>query len=282
MTYDHKIDRNSPGCLVFLVDQSASMAEPIAGAEQSKASAVADQLNGLLFELVQRCSKAHGEPPRAYFSIAVIGYRTNAGARPIVESCLSEELTESQLVTTTDLALAPRRLEDRKRNTPSGTQTTFRFPVWIDPVSQGGTPMCKAFDVAGAIVRSWVDEHVDGFPPIIINLTDGEATDGDPIVWADRIRGLKTSDGGVLLFNVAISSEAHKPVMFPHSDDAIDDKYGKALFSISSPLPEFMLTAARMQNIEVQPGSRGFALNADFQAVMTFLNIGTQVSQLLR
>src|SRR5205823_5033685 len=102
MTYNRRIDRNSPGCLVFLIDQSSSMEDPIGGAQQSKAGAVAEQLNCCLFELIQKCSKAHGEPPRSYFSVAVIGYGTHDDGVAIVGSCLSES-ADRRFVTTTDL-----------------------------------------------------------------------------------------------------------------------------------------------------------------------------------
>lgn len=282
MAYTTRIDRNSPGCLIFLIDQSTSMSEPIAGAEQSKASAVADQLNGILFELIQRCSKAHGEAPRPYFSVAVIGYGTTQDGQPVIGSCLPEKIADRFLVTTTDLAYNPKRLEQRQRTLPSGQTTTFRFPVWIDAKAEGGTPMCATLNLAGQLVRSWIDDHPNGFPPIVINLTDGESTDGDPAGWAQRVRGLKTADGAVLLFNVAISSQDAKPVMFPSRVDGITDRYGQGLFAMSSELPEFMRDAARQGGFAVDPGARGFAMNANFQSVMTFLNIGTQVTQLLR
>lgn len=58
-------------------------------------------------------------------------------------------------------------------------QTTVQFPVWMDPVANGGTPMTRALGYADDLVARWVDEHPGGFPPIVLNLTDGESTDGE-------------------------------------------------------------------------------------------------------
>lgn len=282
MTYTRRVDRNSPGCLIFMIDQSASMSERISGGDLSKASAVAEQLNGILYELIQRCSKSHGEPPRPYFGVAVLGYCTDGSGNPIVGSRLTGQLLGKELVWTTDLALNPLRLEQRERTNAAGQRATFRFPVWIDAFADGGTPMCNAFDAVGRIARSWVDQYPDGFPPIVLNLSDGESTDGDPAEWARRLTSLRTSDGNVLLFNIGISTAALPPTMFPNSSAGINDPYGRALFEISSPLPEFMLTAAKQQGFQVEQGARGFGLNADLRSLMTFLNIGTSVGHLLR
>ena len=64
MAYERRLDRNNPGCMVFLVDQSGSMNEPVAGEQRSKADAVAEALNNLLYELVLRCIR--GEIGRAH------------------------------------------------------------------------------------------------------------------------------------------------------------------------------------------------------------------------
>jgi len=61
----------------------------------------------------------------------------------------------------------------------------IRFPIWFDPVANGGTPMCQALMRAQDILRTWFAQHPGCFPPIVINITDGEATDGDPLVAAD-------------------------------------------------------------------------------------------------
>ena len=280
--YTQRVDRATPSCIVFLVDQSASMYDPMAGTETPKSAVVAEQINSTLMELIQRCSKSHTEPPRPYFGVAVIGYRTDQSATPIVESCVNVPGQNGDLAWTTDLAQHPLRVEDRTRQTSDGP-LSYRMPIWIEALNDGGTPMCSAFDRAGRIVHSWVQTYPGSFPPIIINLTDGAATDGDPTVWADRVKTLQTTDGQVLLFNIMLASGgALEPVMFPHDVNQLNGKYAQQLFQMSSELPEFMVTAAIRQGYRAEPGARGMSMNADFRAVVSFLNVGTSVGHLLR
>lgn len=264
-----------------MIDQSASMAESISGEVRvSRASAVADQLNGLIYELIQRCTKSLSEPPRPYFAVSVVGYRTDSEGKSIIGPLLGGALADRPWVWTTDLAQHPLRLEERQQTTPAGVQR-FTMPVWIDPLSTGGTPLCGAMNYVGRLVRSWVDQYPDSFPPIVINLSDGESTDGDPTDWATRLRGLATSDGNTLMFNLDVSAGS-APLLFPDAVSRSMGKYGRTLFEMSSPLPQVMLTAASSQGFSVRPGSRGFGMNADFRSVVTFLNVGTSVGHLLR
>src|SRR2546422_4517976 len=64
---------------------------------------------------------------------------------------------------------------------------TVKFPVWFDPYWKGGTPMCAALKEATEITQTWCQEHPNGFPPIVINITDGEATDGDLVAEARKL-----------------------------------------------------------------------------------------------
>ncbi len=73
MPYSAPITRTNPACLLFLIDQSGSMADPFVGAGgASKAVAVADAVNRLLQNVVLRSAKADGV--RDYFRVGVLGY----------------------------------------------------------------------------------------------------------------------------------------------------------------------------------------------------------------
>ncbi len=203
MAYSVEISRANPTCFVFLLDQSTSMTDPIAAGDgpKRKADAVADALNRLLFELSLKCAKEEGV--RDYFHVAVIGY----GAR--VGSAFGGALAGRDLVPLSQVADNPLRVEERAKKVPDGAgglvETTARFPVWVDPVANGGTPMSQALREAVALVERWVSDRPGCFPPIVINLTDGESTDGDPSEPASRLRALATADGPVLLFNLHVT-----------------------------------------------------------------------------
>ena len=73
MAYTKTIDRKNPSCILFLIDRSGSMADPISGAfGKRKANAVADAVNRLLSDLIIKCTK--GEGIRYYYDVGVIGY----------------------------------------------------------------------------------------------------------------------------------------------------------------------------------------------------------------
>jgi hypothetical protein len=140
--------------------------------------------------------------------------------------------------------------------------------------------MCQAFTLAHDVLARWLPQHPDSFPPIVINITDGEATDGDPSTAADALRSLATSDGSVLLFNVHLSAKGAKPIEFPDSADQLPDQHAQLMFELSSPLTPTMRTVAQQEGYTVAEGSRGFVFNADMIAVIKFLDIGTRPSNL--
>lgn len=279
MAYSVEISRANPTCFVFLLDQSTSMADPVAAvgdAPKRKADAVADALNRLLFELSLKCAKEEGV--RDYFHVAVLGY----GAR--VGSAFGGALSGRDLVPLSQVADNPLRVEERAKKVPDGAgglvETSARFPVWVDPVANGGTPMAQALGQAVALVERWVSERPGCFPPIVINLTDGESTDGDPSEPASRLRALATADGPVLLFNLHVSGGHAAPIVFPAAETGLPDDFAQLLFGMSSPLPPHMRAYATSQSVAVSEGSRGFVFNADITSVVQFLDIGTRATDL--
>src|SRR5262249_27808138 len=125
-----------------------------------------------------------------------------------------------------------------------------------------------------------IAQHPTSFPPIVFNITDGEATDGDPTNAADLVKNLTTNDGNILLFNVHVSSTQAAPVQFPDNETGLPDNFARLLFRISSPLPGYMRAFALQDGLAASDGARGFLFNADPVAVIQFLDIGTRPSNL--
>lgn len=282
MAYERRLDRHAPGCIFLLVDQSGSMLEPVAGEERSKAEAVAQAINNLLYELVLRCIKGESDAPRHYYDVGVIGYGAS------VRSGFGGALAGRELVSIIDVADNPLRVVEREAIAAGSGEDIgtvprrHKYPVWIDPVAGELTPMSEALNRTGAIVATWVQAHPDSFPPIIINISDGAATDGDPRVWARRIASLSTRDGNVLFFNVNISALVASPLFCPSDPSILENDYARLLFEMSSPLPPYMIQLARSMNLPVGPEARGFVYNADMTAVVRFLQIGTATAQAMK
>jgi hypothetical protein len=281
MPYQAEISRANPSCFLFLIDQSGSMADPYGGggAGNSKATEVALAINNLLRNLALLCSKSEGV--RDYFHVGVIGYGQSVGP------AFAGALAGRTLVPLSEVADNPARLEERTRKVNDGAgglvDQTVRFPIWFDPAAKGGTPMCQALTQAHEIVTGWLGAHPDGFPPTVINITDGESTDGDPSRAMDALTSLSSNDGRVLLFNVPLSGRPDAvPAVFPDSPDGLPDDYARTLFHGASPLTPHMQTVAREYGQEASDGSKGFILNADSTMLIAALEIGTRPSNLER
>lgn len=278
MPYQAEISRANPSCFLFLIDQSGSMSDPFGGGESSKkkADAVADAINKLLQNLVIKCAKSDGV--RDYYNVGVIGYGASIG------SAFMGPLAGKDLSPISQIANSPARIEERSKKVDDGAgglvDQTIKFPIWFDPVANGGTPMCQALAQAKNIVQDWIAQHPSCFPPIVINITDGEATDGNPSDAANEIKGLASSDGNVLLFNVHLSSQRANPIEFPDSDTTLPDEFARLLFSMSSILPTHIQNAAKQEGYQISEASRGFVFNADIVSLIRFLDIGTRPSNL--
>jgi len=276
MAYTAEISRTNPTCFLFLVDQSGSMAERF-GAEsaKSKAEGVADAINRLLHELVMRCAKGEHILDRYY--IGAIGY----GAE--ISLGFSGNLAGEVLRPVSQIGNHPLRIEERTRRVEDGAgglvEQATRFPVWFEPAAAGSTPMCEALWAAHQVVGKFIGQHPGCFPPIVINVTDGVATDGNPEPIAATLRELASQDGNVLLFNIHISDSGERPILFPFADSHLPDEYAEGLFRMSSPLPPTMLHQARILEATVADGARGFAFNADLVSVIMFLDIGTRIDR---
>lgn len=297
MPYSAEISRANPSMFLFLIDQSGSMQEvwapeniqamkePVvvdgktfthSASGPTKSQALADSINRILQNLCIRCAREEGV--RDHFHVGVIGYASQVGP------AFGGSLAGRELVPLSEVAGMPARIEMRNKKVSDGAggliDQPVKFPIWFEPVANGGTPMCKALEEAKRITQGWLAQHPNCFPPIVMHFTDGESSDGDPSSAATNLRGLSTTDGNVILMNIHLSSQGKKVIEFPSSDSELPDQYAKLLFQMSSPLVPFMIAEARKMGYAVTEGAKGFSFNADLVATINFLNIGTQPSNL--
>lgn len=286
MPYTADISRNNPACFLFLVDQSGSMTQAMAGQPgQRKMDQAADALNRVLDTVAQRCSQ--GMDIRDYFHIGIIGYNTNGNGGPIITSVLPGTtlgepfLSISKVV---DVAEVVERQVKESDGAGGVIEVTRRFPVWLQPHAEYGTPMRHALEAAYRALTDWIAQHPDSFPPITINISDGAASDGNPESRAQELMNLRTNDGEVLLFNIHLSEVAATPVQYPDSLDLLprNDEYASLMFQMSSPLPESSRNQAKILDLSVNENSRGYVFNADMTALVQFLDIGTRAASNLQ
>ena len=271
--YTAEINRRRPACLFLLVDQSFSMSERWGAEGPSKAEALVASVNRLLGNAVIQCSKGDNRV-LDYFEVGVLGY----GAE--VQFALHGTDADRPLLPISVVADNPRRVDEVMRKESDGAggiiHVPMSSPVWVDPVANGTTPMVEALSVAEQVLSAWCAQHPTSFPPIVINLTDGMSTDGDPRAAAKEIRSVATNDGPALVFNVHLSSASFGEVLLPSSAETLPDDHAALLFAMSSELPVQMAEAATSLGYQVRPGARGFLYNAQAASVVEFLDIGTR------
>lgn len=265
---------------VLLVDCSTSMRERTSFNTMplSKADAVALVCNFLLDELLERATR--GQEVRNYYDIAVLGY-----ADTKVWSLLPNE--GEDFIPINRLAkIAPEPVSRCFDQSIDGGTTSAYFTLrpWLTPKAEGNTPMHMALTHAYMLIDKWCEkpENRDSFPPIVFNITDGNATDAQPqelINIANCIKNTKTEDGNTLLINVRLGDMYSDTSMIFPSDCTLYDSAERqsTLFNMSSVLPRsFEPYIATIINHKDAGPYRGLALNASPGELLSILNIGTE------
>ncbi len=282
--FSKPITRLHPTAFVVLIDRSGSMTEKIsfAGAEMSKSRAVALVANSFIDELLHRARRENGVCD--YYDIAVIGYSGDG-----VESLLAPK---GEFTTPSRLAASRVRREQisRERMLPSGRSimTVTEQNMWIEPKAAGITPMCGAMRDALALLERWCrrKQNAASYPPTVINITDGEASDGNEDTIrsiAAAIRATGTSDGNTLFMNIHLAKGGDaRPVLFPSSPEELPgQRYARLLYDISGEMPENYHDVIAGIRPGAVPPFRGMAYNSPVGELVAMMNIGSINSVML-
>ncbi len=206
MPYEMSATSNSPALIIYVLDVSASMNQPL-GAKR-RIDIVSDAFGAALRQMIFRSTKGVRVSPR--YRIAMFAYSDGVydllgGIKP-VDQVAALGVPEFQTFRSSD---ANRAFVEVER------LLTQELP---------NLQQCPA--------------------PLICHMTDGEYTGQDPEPVARRLMNLRVPDGNVLLENIFISDRVlSQPVAVPHEwpgvlpDTRLADDYAKKLRSISSPLP---------------------------------------------
>lgn len=248
---------------------------------KTKAQVVADTANLMLMDILARCRQ--GSHYKHYFDIAAIGY-SGKGIYPLLPN---GRWTVSPSLLATSVKETQRRVKKIKHSSGATIHHHSSLKVWIEPSADGDTPMGAAIHKACEILYSWRNSQPsnDSFPPTIINITDGEATD----ITMDEVENIKnnlaqlgTSDGEPTLFNLHITNSSREKIYFPSSDTNIPNE-ARMLFELSSTLPEIYNEAVAREStsqssIPIQ-SYRAFSYNLPITELIGALQIGTTTTQ---
>jgi hypothetical protein len=282
--YQAEIKRGQPTAFVFLVDQSGSMSGgnlQYKGIAHSKAGLVTRILNKTLDELVNKCTKDYGIGE--YFDIAIIGYGQDSEKANLL---WEGNLQGKTWVTPPDLKENAQKqaYKEIKKSRIGETEVEIYEHSWFSAVAAKGTPMYAAFCEAENLLKTWISKNPYSYPPTIINITDGAATDANDeklIAKANELKNLATNDGNVLLFNVFVEKSAKEATYFPADISQLpDDKHAKLLFEMSSLMPKnYHQEIATLFNLSTTQPFKAMVHNAGADALVNVMNVGTRTNQ---
>ncbi len=272
--YQARITNKNPLRVIILLDHSGSMAEETIyrGRKMSKSEALSITINMLLGEIVARSRREEGI--RDYFDIAIFGYCGN-GVTSLLAP-MGKFITPSELAQKAGVRIHNFEFE---RIMPSGNVVVSSHPlhVWIEPQAMGDTPMGAAMEQAYRMLRKLRNKN--SFPPIVFNITDGEASDADAATLtaiAEKIVGTSTNEGNSLLFNIHLSSRGQNAVVFPSSSSQLpDERYAQLLYKISSTLPDCFDKALTAMYPDVTLPVKAMSHNCSVAEIFSMLQIGT-------
>ena len=252
-----RINTTNPCLILFLLDQSGSMAEEFgANTAMTKSRALADAVNETIHNIGLKCISSNGNI-RDRFEIVAMGY----GASNHIDSAYMGDLSDRWVVSISELF-----------NKPLDYNADDGAPIWIKSIAGTVTPMTEAFHNAYDLCNDWINysNHHDCHPPIVINITDGQATDSGighrKLNKAiDSVRDLRTDHGNIYIFNIHISESQSDQILFPDKMDSYDDPYATLLFNNSSTLNSKMIKigntkgckSSKAKSVNIPKGTNG-------------------------
>jgi hypothetical protein len=206
MPYDVLATAKTPALIIYLLDVSASMAQPLG--DGRRIEVVVDALTAALRQMVFRSTKGGRIAPR--YRISMLAYSDH------VYDLLDGIKTVDQVARLGVPDLSPMRT----------------------------TETARAFEQVEKIVLAELPHRQDSPAPLICHMTDGEYTGEDPEPIVRRLMAMTVPDGNVLVENIFISDRlvpepvgdvTQWPGIMPNTP--LTNDYARKLRALSSPLP---------------------------------------------
>ena len=224
MPYTAVATSTTPVLIIYLLDISGSMSQSLG--DRKRIEIVSDALQEIALEMVARSTKGELVSPR--YKLAIFAYEST------VHDILGGVKTIDQFVRDGVPEFAPR----------------------------GGSNTAAAFLAAEQLLLQELPYMQNSPAPLVCHMTDGEYQGDDPTPIAQRIMGMSTPDGNVLVENIFISDRIlNKPIgdadkwpgLLDESELAND--YARTLLRMSSPLPDSYLNEMQEFGYQLQTGA---------------------------
>jgi len=206
MTYDVLATSQTPAIIVYLLDVSASMYQPLGG--KRRIDIVGDALSATLRQMVFRSTKGRKVSPR--YKIAMFAYSDT------VFDLMDGFRTIAEVAEFGVPELSPLRTTDTE----------------------------KGFKAVEQLLQKNTRELRECPAPVICHMTDGEFTGDDPGPIVKRITEMSVPDGNVLVENIFLSTgilrdEVTDVKNWPGilKNTPLTNEYAEKLRGMSSPIP---------------------------------------------
>ena len=222
MAYTTLANSQQPAVVIYVLDISYSMTEPLGG--RRRIDVVMESLEAALNQMVFRSMK--GETISSRYLVGMIAYSDHVydlvdGIKPVDEIA----------------ALGIPELSPQQR-----------------------TDTARAFEQVEKILQHNLQQWQDYPAPLICHMTDGQYNGADPEPIARRIMNMRVRDGNLLLENIFISDKVlSEPIQDPMTWPGVTPStkmalpYAQKLRAISSPLPESYRNELRKSGYNLAP-----------------------------
>lgn len=260
--------------IVVLIDQSGSMAEmhSLSNMLKSKAELVATGVNTLLTELLRHARNANGQV-QDLFDVAIIGYGGDKATYLLHKGLFSC----SQLDKTRSDYIIDRPGHNFLLNNTADNLMEYRR--WIMPIAKGRTPMGGALKKCIGLLQRWCKQYPSAPPPMVINISDGEASDvtaEELSALADRLKNVGTEQGKTLFMNIHLDSlSLSEAIKCPSQSAPLPPhRHTRLLYDLSSTMPqEWDAAIAEMKGKEENtPPFKALCYNCAAEEILSLLH----------
>jgi len=275
-TRQRSVSTTNPWLLVVMVDGSHSMSADWVGTKRSMAELVEQSVNNMLYDMALNFSGTGEGALKDRIHLRLLVY---SGEDVVMDPI---PLPEGSNYLCSDGESGWVQNWSEVHQYPG---TKDEVPRWFELVPEGKTPMLKAFQTARTAVEQHISEYPDSFPPVVLNISDGDPSDcGNPIDWdlviseCDSIRSLGYDGCSPLICNVHLDPQGRgHPSLYadePPRTEGIED----GLWLASSKFSDVRggaLTGLPSSASDGEGERRFFVFNSDLVHFHEFLDFST-------
>ncbi len=255
---------DAPGCVLFLIDQSAAMTRLWGDSKRPASEVACDMVNRFISRLAARYPAGSA---KGTYDLGLLGYSSS------VVSAIGGRLQGRMFASLDVLAASPATVENRMQRVTStaGSISTLpvRFPVWVRSGMNGPAMPGHALIEVYALLQRWIATHQDSPPPVVVHVSGADFTDRMQPAVASKLLRLKTKQGAISIFNIVPGRDSSVPMLFPEMNAYLGSSALDSLLTVSSRLP-----AALRQRLNGSSKTRCLAVNArpeDFASILEAL-----------